>query len=111
MTGLTSPVPAADQPTSVLLTMGPVCELYNQDRETQIMLAAHGQPLQMLLASRSFQDSLCRACLVAPLETRLTSSPKEAHRGLTHRHKGLERAVEEKIPHHLATGEVWHKPY
>lgn len=28
----------------------------------------------------------------------------------THRHKGLEDAVEDEVPHHLAAGDVRHKP-
>lgn len=38
------------------------------------------------------------------------SLPARCEQSLTHRHEGLEGTVEDKVPHHLSCGDVWHKP-
>lgn len=36
--------------------------------------------------------------------------PPRCEQSLTHRDEGLEGTVEDKVPHHLSCGDVWHKP-
>jgi len=61
------------------------------------------------------RDGNLLLCIAQQGEGRDSSSPSLTHRpwGMqspAHRHEGLEDAVEDEVPHHLTSGDVWHKP-